>query len=521
LLLILVFALPAWGQRKVIQIKQADKGYIQKTRGESVNILVGSVILEHEGALMYCDSARVYQGINNAEAFGNVVINQGDTIFLYGDRLFYNGVTKIADVYDNVRMKDPEMTLTTEALKFNRANQTAHYTTGGKIVSSENTLTSKMGTYYSEGKLFHFRTNVELLSPRYTIHSDTLIYYSDTEIAKFRGPTKIFNDSSFIYTERGQHNTLTEISHFTTNSYLYDAGKLIKADSMYYESQQGFGRLFGSAYIHDSIENQLIVGDYAEYYSNPENSFVTGNAILSILMEGDSLHIHGDTLLYQTNAVDSVKELRVFYGVRMFKSDFQGIGDSLYYDDRDSIFKMYGAPVLWDDQSQMSADSIYIEIMDGLLDSLHMYNNAFLISITDSSDIDQIRGRDMFGSFRDNKLHEMHVIGNGQTAYHIREGDGTYVGLNRADCSNMIIRFQDNQVVRITFLVKPEAKLYPPMLLPEGEKYLKGFKPRFSERPLSKKDLILAESGTVLEIEETKLKPIDSGLKTNNQIVTP
>jgi lipopolysaccharide export system protein LptA len=502
--LFLLFFVPTaflLGQKKVIQIKQADTGYLQKSSTGSVNILVGSVILEHEGALMYCDSARVYQATNNSEAFGNVKINQGDTVFLYGDQLFYNGTTRIANVKGNVRMVDPEMTLYTDALTFNRMSQTANYNTGGRIISGENTLTSEIGIYYSNFKRFHFKKDVVLLSPRYTIHSDTLIYLSESEIAKFRGPTRIFNDSSFIYTERGQHNTQSEISYFTTASYIYDAGKLIKGDSIYHESAPGFGRIFGNAFIHDTVEQQLIVGDYAEYISEPEGSFVTGNAILSIIMEGDSLHIHGDTLIYQAAEIGGVKELRIFYGVRMFKSDFQGASDSLYYDDRDSIFKMYGLPILWNENTQMTSDSIYLEIKDEKLDSLHLYNNAFLISITDSSDFDQIRGRDMFGSFLDNQLHVMHVIGNGQTAYHIREGDGTYVGLNRADCSNMRIMFSDNEVSKIVFLVKPEAKLYPPLLLPEDEKHLKGYRPRFSERPLSKKDLILKENGMTIEKE--------------------
>jgi lipopolysaccharide export system protein LptA len=493
-LALMVFANQSQAQRKVIQIKQADRGELQKIAGQNINVLVGNVVLEHEGALMYCDSARVFQGTNNSEAYGNVRINQGDTLFLSGKKLLYNGGTKVADVYDDVVMRDPQMTLTTNALKFDRVVQTATYQTGGRLVSEDNVLTSKKGVYHSNSKLVYFKDSVLLVSPRYKIESDTLIFSTESEIAYFRGPTNIYNDSSSIYTERGQHDTRNDISSFTTNTLIFDAGRFYKADSLYYNSGQSRGQLFGNARIHDTIENQLIVGNYADYASNPDRSFVTGDAILSLLVDDDSLHIHADTLLYDTRLESTEKELRAFFGVRIFKSDFQGVADSLFYSDADSIFKLYRAPALWNDQTQMTGDSIYLELKNGKVDSLHLYNNAFLISESDSGDVDQIRGRNMFGSFRENKLYEMHVIGNGQTAYAIREGDGTYVGLNRADCSNLKIRFKDNAVSRITFMVKPDAKLYPLELLPEEEKQLKGFNPRFSERPLSKNDLILKDS---------------------------
>jgi lipopolysaccharide export system protein LptA len=501
----------AFGQKKIIQIKQADRGALQKIAGQNINILVGNVVLEHEGALMYCDSARVYQGTNNSEAFGNVRINQGDTLFLSGDRLLYSGITKIADVFDNVVMKDPQMTLTTNALRFDRNNQTATYNTGGRLVSEENVLTSKKGTYQSNSKLVYFKDSVLLISPKYQIESDTLIFGTESEIAYFRGPTNIVNDSSSIYTESGQYDTRAEISHFTTNTLIFDAGRFFKADSIYFDNGQSNGQLFGSAFIHDTIEDQLIVGDYAVYSNNPEQSFVTGRAILSLLIEEDSLHIHADTLLYQSNLL-KVNELKAFHGVRIFKTDFQGVADSLFYSEADSIFKLFYKPALWNDQTQMTGDSIYLELKNGKMDSLRLYNNAFLISESDSGDVDQVRGRDMFGSFRDNQLHEMYVIGNGQTAYAIREADGTYVGINRADCSNLRIRFQDNEVSRITFLVKPDAKLYPPELMPEAEKKLKGFNPRFEERPLSKNSLILNENKAhVLDETEpsTSLKKIE------------
>ena len=160
---------------------------------------------------------------------------------------------------------------------------------------------------------------------------------------------------------------------------------------------------------------------------------------------------------------------------------------------------MFVSPVLWNETNQMTADTVWISMRNEKMDSLHLLNNAFLLSENDTTgDIDQIKGRNMFGEFENNELNVLHVIGNGQTAYHVRESDGNYVGFNRADCSNLLIKFKNSEITKITFLVKPKGNLYPPEVIPEGEKKLKGFLPRFNERPQSKADLIVNSQHPIL-----------------------
>ena len=126
----------------------------------------------------------------------------------------------------------------------------------------------------------------------------------------------------------------------------------------------------------------------------------------------------------------------------------------------------------------------------GDLDSLHMIGNAFLIAREDSIKYNQIRGRDMFGKFYDNELRSIFVEGNGQTVYYAYDEEEKQIGVNRADCSNLLIRLAESHVQRITFLTKPNATLYPPGQIPKGELFLKGFEQRFDEQMKSKADLL-------------------------------
>lgn len=464
-------------------------------RGSGKNRLLGNVIFEHEGALMYCDSAWLYSEDNRLQAFENVHINQGDTLFLWGDFLEYSGNTRLAKVTgEEVRLKDSKMELVTDRIDYDRNTSLAYYYTGGVITSEENKLTSEEGYYNSKTKLFNFKDSVVLVNPKYTIESDTLLYNSDTRFAYFHGPTTITSDSSHIYCENGVYNTVEDIAQFEKNAYLYDKNKYLTGDSLYYEKKTEFGEAFENVVVHDTVEDYVITGGYGQYTGSKDSTFVTLDPIYSVKQEEDTLHIHGDTL-FSTKVPDSLfgeyRMVKVFHKVKFYKKDIQGKCDSLVYADKDSIIRMYYDPLVWNDSSQVSGDTIYMTIRNEKLDSLKVYSNAFIIGIVDPVKYNQIKGRTMFGRFSDNKLSRVFVNGNGQTIYFPKDESKKFIGMNHAVCSNILIKLKDSQVSSITFLTKPEAKLYP-ISESGGEKSkLEGFQPRFDERPKSKADILI------------------------------
>src|SRR5688500_3165844 len=83
-----------------IEIKHASD--LRFDPGISAKRLIGDVICEHEGAVMKCDSAYLYDN-NSMDAFGRISIVKGDSIFVYGDKLHYDGATKLATLQDNVK----------------------------------------------------------------------------------------------------------------------------------------------------------------------------------------------------------------------------------------------------------------------------------------------------------------------------------------------------------------------------------------------------------------------------------
>ncbi len=197
--------------------------------------LVGDVIFEHQGTLLYCDSAYLFPD-NRLDAYSNVRILT-DSVTATGKQLNYDGNTRIARLSGNVVMTDPNSRLTTEYLTYDLENKTAGYTTGGKIISKSNELVSVFGQYKSVNRTFYFRKNVVLKNPDYVVNCDTMQYNNASEVTYFFGPTTITGDDSEIYCENGYYNTIKDQSRFGKNARVRSEKTILTGDSIFYDGK--------------------------------------------------------------------------------------------------------------------------------------------------------------------------------------------------------------------------------------------------------------------------------------------
>ncbi|MFA6794923.1 MAG: OstA-like protein, partial [Proteiniphilum sp.] len=193
---------------RIIELKQADLW--SKRTGFDAEVLTGNVTFFHEGAFMYCDSAYLFQKTNTFEAFSNVRMEQGDTIFVYGDYLHYDGNTRLARLRNNIRMEDRTATLFTDSLDYDRMMNLGYYFEGGMLVDEENELTSFWGQYSPDTKQALFSDSVKLVNEDYIIYADTLKYNTESKYADILGPSRIVSDSGYVHTSKGWYNTVTE-----------------------------------------------------------------------------------------------------------------------------------------------------------------------------------------------------------------------------------------------------------------------------------------------------------------------
>lgn len=494
------------GSKKKIELVQANYQEFSEDIHPDAQRLIGNVIMRHEDVIMHCDSAYLYDSSNSMDAFSNVHIKQGDSLNLYGDKLLYSARTKTAEVFDNIRLTDKEMILTTDYLIQNLRTNVAIYPNGGKIVSTENdnVLTSVRGEYYSDENLFIFRENVVLSTPTYVINTDSMHFDTQTEIAYFIGPTEIESDDSFIYCENGWSDTRNNISQFNKNAYIESDTQRMEGDSIYYDQNLGIGEAFQNIQITDTVNDYVITGHYAIHYDESGESLVTKEAMLTLIEGVDSLFLHGDTLFSVKDSADNTV-VHAFHRVKFFRNDLQGKCDSLTYLKADSIITMYTDPIIWSEENQISGKLITLYLKTGGLDRMVVDKDSFIASEAGPDQYNQIKGNLLTGYFIDGSLSLIDVEGNGETVYYakeeVKEGDDKDIGANRLICSDIRIHLKENEVQKIVFLDVPSGTLFPIEQVPAGDERLKGFRWDPEYRPLKKEDIFIKHDVALVEDE--------------------
>jgi len=471
-------------------LRNAEVLEYDESLGKKARRLLGNVIFEHEGALMYCDSAYLYED-NSMDAYSNVRINKGDSIKLFCQEMNYNGNTEYAKAKRKVRLEDNEITLTTEKLDYNMATEKAWYTTGGTIISSENTLTSIIGYYYTTLEEMFFKDSVKLVNKKYTLYCDTLRYNSKTEVAFFLGPTKIVSDENTILCKFGWYDTELDISQFSKDATVLSEDMSIRADSLYYNKNHGYGLAIGNVVVADTTSNIILTGQLAKYFEVGNTVLLTDSAVMIQDMGADSLFLHADTLLSIVDTIIDRRVLFAFHHAKFFKPDMRGQADSLVYSYADSTIRLFSDPIMWADKNQLTADSMWIQNRNGKIDQLFMKENSMIISQEDSTMYNQIKGRFMTGFFDEQKLHRVFVQGNGETIYYTSNNGQKPESVNQAKASDLIIIIEENKVQDITFLTQPDATLYPIQKINLQDMKLDGFNWRIKDRPEKMADIFV------------------------------
>lgn len=457
--------------------------------------LIGDVEIRHKDMLMWCDSAYTYSGTNKVDAFGHVHINQGDTLHLYANKIYYNGDKNFASAFDSVRLINKGITLYSDTVDYDLAANIGYYDDYGKIVDSTNVLTSIIGQYYINNDLVHFYKDVHGYNENYNLVSDTLLYNTKTGRIFIEGPTTIRDSANTLYAEDGWYDSKTGEAELIKNPKVFNEKQELTADYIKYNEENGDGKAVGSVKIRDFENNMEVEGLNAVYNKTTEMASVTDSAVFMMFSKEDTLFMHADTLRTIPDTIEGEKIVTAFYGVRFYRSDIQGVCDSLVYFTRDSVVQLLHNPVIWSEIHQLSADEIDMKENSNAPNEMQLRNNSFIISRQDSGRFDQIKGKNMVGYIVDNKLDRINVDGSGQTLYYARE-DEKIIGLNRAESSKISIKFKDGKIFRIAFLKSPEGVLKPLLELTQEEKKLSGFDWKVSQRPLSKADIFRREIAT-------------------------
>lgn len=531
ILLLCLSAVLVARSQTLVYLEHSETLQYDQERIADAQILRGNVIFRHDSALMYCDSAYFYEKTNSLDAFGHVRFEQGDTLRGYGDRLYYDGNTKVARLRRHVRLvhgTDNPTILTTDSLNYHRTRDLAYYYSGGTIRDSLNTLQSVWGQYQPKTSQAVFSREVVLTNPRFVLRTDTLLYNTDTKIADLVSPTTIvYEEETTILSSRGWYNTDTEQSMLLDRSQVvHEDGKTMTGDTIYYDKLQGYGRIRGHMEMRDTAQHITLYGHRGEMFRDGEYGYATDSALMVDYSDSTNYsYMHADTLYTEEVAYrhpillprdsilrDSIliaqmpdtlwrdttyRRMRAYRGVRIYRNDLQSVCDSLVYNGRDSIMSLYQDPVCWTEENQISADTIHIYMRDGTVDYAHGIGDAMTVKQETADYYDQMAGKEMIAYIREDELQQVDVNGNALTIFYPKEEDGSYIGVNTTQSSYVKVYLEDQQIHHIVFTAQTTGVTYPMDQVPAGRDKLNGFFWADGERPHSPMDVFAHPARTV------------------------
>lgn len=511
-----------------IFLEHAD--VLHKQDRDSFMVLSGTVHFSKGAMQMYCDSAHYYPTSESMDAFGNVRMQQGDTLFIYADELNYDGLREIAYLYadegKDVRMINRNVRLNTPEFTYDMVDERGYYTNGGVLTDPQNRLVSVEGEYLPATKEANFYIDVHLhrIDGRDTldIYSDTMYYDTRTRIAEFYSPTEIISGRGTIHTTEGVYDTRNNQAQLFKHSTVHtDSTSTLTGDTILYDRDRGYGEAFGNVDITDSARQTTLRGTYGYYNRLVDSAFVTGRALAMEYSRGDTLYMHGryiksildidtirttvtDTIAPPAGSPDTVQpqiikreivstdSTHVFTAwprVRFYRSDMQGLCDSMIFVQRDSTLHLHHHPVVWSDDRQIFGNRIILYLNDSTIDRALLPDFAFTAQHIEDDYYNQLTGKVMEAWFNGGELSRLDVSNSVEAIFYPEENDSTINKMVNMQTANMRGWFEKRALIRMKTWPESNGRVTPLYLAKRSDLLLSKFQWYGTLRPRDSQDI--------------------------------
>ena len=506
---------------KIINIIKADRYNFQDrdTSGKFIS-LAGHARVRQEKTIFDADSIVLDQKSNLLEAFGNIHINDADSVHTYAQHLKYLGKEKKAYLNNKVRLTDGKGVLTTDNLLYDVSTKMGTYLNGGKIVNGKTTLTSTEGYYYGDTRDVYFKKNVVLIDPEYKIYTDTLQYNINSEIATFLAPTTIYNKKRIIKTRDGYYDLKHKNTQLGKRPFIDDSTYTVTADDMAFDDSTGLGEFRGNVVYKskDTANGYDLIANNLKANRAKGALLATQKPILFIRQDKDTIYVTADTLysarlteLKKTREVPVVRDtiqrtdtinintkqdsssnrfFEAYYNVKIFSDSLQAVGDSMFYSAQDSVFRLFKQPIVWSQENQLTGDTIYLFLQNKKPQRVYVFEDAMAISKVDEKYFNQVKGNTMNGYFINGKINLLRTKGSpAENIYYAQDNSKKLMGVNKSTSDMIDVRFNDGKAQKALFVNNLQGTMYPMKQVDHNEIKVRHFKWWDDKRPKSKFDI--------------------------------
>lgn len=506
-------------------------------------------------------SRRGYYYVDEEAAyFKDSVLVSDPAFYLRSDTLRYSLALKTVYFIGPTLITADSSDIYTEAGFYDTENDLAEFRQNAQYQKMARRATAKIIRLDNRRQLYTLIGKAQVVDSNRLALADTIRYFEATDEsylignASFQDEKRNIKNAASIYYNAGK-----DIYSTTGRATIQEESQILEADGVNFDQEIGFGIATGNVLWQDTSARIAIRTDSAVYQQDADYLKSVGGPLgrpelITIFEDGDSLFLASDTLISrQLNAVkretinlvatgkdtvsldtigqdtvsldtavrdtiildttvpdtasldtipsDTSRILSAFNNVRFYKSDFQGLADSMVYNSQDSTFQLFGSPVIWSDSTQFKADSISIQMADGEIDRIILVDNAIIINQEDGLFYSQIKGKVITAFFKDGELDRLRVEGNAETVYYVKDEAGAYIGVDQSECSKMVIYFAEGEIDKIKFITQPNSVLYPMNEVDHDNLRLKGFEWLFDKKPQKRLDIFAVTENINVDYE--------------------
>ncbi len=557
-------------EKSLIRLIDAKSAVLTTSMGREYREIKGPAQFLHDNTLILCDSAVWDTQANIVDAIGHVKIIQKNTT-LYSDNIKYLADQSLAQVRGNlVELVDNEGgRLRTNFIDYFTKDSIGMFYNGGCLMNKDSSfIESSNGYYYAKEDRFLFQMKVEMQSDTVLMKTDSLAYLAKENKAVFLTKTLAWQGDGFLMAKGGWYDRNNEYIHFSNDVYIKTKNNEIWAKEIDFDRKTGNAKLEYDVQVLDTAQSAIILADRVNYTSKPESIVLEKEPSIALFtVENevrDTLFFSADTIIYQTRLhkdVDSsvitiskqrrdlskrdpiteiysslkakasllnktnsdtvnvdtltvnmdtvkVKFLTAFKNVKFYRSNIQGVCDSLQFNSLDSLIRLYKEPIIWNENKQLSADSIQVILSGRKLKKAELNSSAFVVMQEDSSHYDQVKSADIIIFFDDGKLSKFDALGSASVLFFFEE-DSVLTTMNEKECKALSATMLDNKIHRVRYFENINSNAYPLFNLPDNKQKLKGFKWADEKRPKNRYDVcnrsIKSSQASTLEMAEKPL----------------
>lgn len=457
----------------------------------------------------------------------------------------YDAKLKKFKFYVNVRIKADSVIMKTDSVAYE--TNKALFTFLGKVHAWRDSsyLRADNGWYNRENEQFNFYKNAYIYTKDQEVWADDIFYDRNKGFSILKNNIQIVDTSQSTMFFADSARYVSKPMSFTLYKdpsaayYSVEEGKadtlFLRADTLKYYSKafseidsatvaQAKERVELSAKdpfqtIVDAIESnkkrpssKKAVNNNVTQTSNSTKTDVKQEAAVDTLSAKNL-----DTLSAPIPKVDSVKKfsfsdtttirfVQGFHNVKMHRSNIQGLCDSLVFSSLDSMARLYGKPILWNEENQFTADSMQFVVSGKSLTKAELLSSAYVISKEDSVHFNQIKSTDIIGYFKKNDIYRFDALGGVSLMFFIEE-DSVITTMNQKECRVMKGLIKDRKIQKIQYVQDVKSDAFPVYNLPINKQRLKGFNWSPEKRPKDRfavcnRRIKLSEKATALKEEK-------------------